>query len=339
MKWFRKLLFPFTPLYYLGALLNKKLYDWNIKKSVSYTIPVICVGNLSVGGTGKSPMVAYLITLLKSRGVVATLSRGYKRKSKGFQQVFESSTALEVGDEPLQFKLNFPEAIIAVDADRKNGIQTLLNLKKPPRFILLDDAFQHRKIKAGLQILLTAYTNVYVNDWMLPSGDLREPISGAKRASIIVVTKCPSNISKKERVQIESTLKLEPYQQLFFSYIDYGASVKNILEEVALTDFLKKEFTLVTGIANPKPLVAFLKSKSIDFEHLEFPDHHNFSDKEIELLSKQKTILTTEKDYMRLRNFLELKDILNYLPIKVSFIEGGERFNNVVFEYMDSFES
>lgn len=333
MNWLRKLLFPFVPLYYIGALINKKMYDWSIKKSKWYDFPLITVGNLSVGGTGKSPMVAYLISLLENTKKVATLSRGYKRKTKGFQLVNENSTALEVGDEPLQFKLNFPKATIAVDADRRNGIEVLRKLKEQPEVIILDDAFQHRKVKAGLQILLTAYSNLYVNDCMLPTGDLREPKSGAKRATIIIVTKCPKEISLAERNKIEKQLRLETFQSVFFSYIDYGIEVKNEANVVAFEDFLTEEFTLLTGIANPKPLVDYLTENGAKFNHLSFSDHHNFTDSEIDNLSKETKILTTEKDFMRLKSFSSLKEKMYYLPITISFIEGQKRFEKLILEY------
>jgi len=192
----------------------------------------------------------------------------------------------------MQFKMNYPNVTVAVDANRRNGIQQLQDQEQKPEVIILDDAFQHRKVKAGLQIVLTAYDNLYVNDCMLPTGDLREPKSGAKRADVIVVTKCPKTISAKERVEIENLLKLEANQKLFFSYIDYATEVKNEVESIDFELYLKEEFTLVTGIANPKPLVNYLKGKNAKFKHLSFSDHHNFSDN-----FKRKIRLLTYKEF------------------------------------------
>jgi len=337
MNWLRKLVFPLVPIYYLGALINKKLYDWNIKKSTTYNFPLITVGNLSVGGTGKSPMVSYLVNILGKNNQIATLSRGYKRKSKGFQLVTKNSTALEVGDEPLQFKLNYPEVTVAVDADRRNGIEQLLNQKKKPTVLVLDDAFQHRKVKAGLQIVLTAYNNLYINDCLLPTGDLREPISAAKRAHIVVVTKCPEHLNKDEMVKIETSLKLERFQKLFFTSIVYDSKVKNKSESIILEEYIKQNFVLVTGIANPKPLVDYLDTKAANFKHFSYPDHHNFTDKELLKLSKENRILTTEKDFMRLSAFPALAEKLYYLPITISFIENKTVFDLCVSDYVDKY--
>ncbi len=218
----RKLLYPFSLLYGSVTYLRNKFYDKGFFKSHSYEIPVIAVGNLSVGGTGKTPMVEYLIELLKQDRKVATLSRGYKRSSKGFHLLQGSETAAEVGDEPLQFKNKFPEVLVAVDESRSHGIEQLLQNSTPPDLILLDDAFQHRKVKAGLYILLTPYQKLYSNDLVLPAGDLREPKAGAKRADIVIVTKCPENFSEKEEKKVASKLKLQERQQLYFSSINYS---------------------------------------------------------------------------------------------------------------------
>jgi len=333
MKWLRKLFFPLVPIYYLGALINKKLFDWNIRKSKTYDLPIITVGNLSVGGTGKSPMVAYLIDLLQKEIKVAVLSRGYKRKTKGFQLVTKNSTALEVGDEPLQFKLNFPKATIAVDAERRNGIEKLIKSSEKPNAIILDDAFQHRKVKAGLQLLLTSYDDLYVNDCMLPIGNLREPKSGSERANVIIVTKCPEALNIDQRIKISTSLKVKSYQNVFFTYIEYDSVVKNKTQSISVDEYLKDKFTLVTGIANPKPLVDYLTLKQVHFKHLSFQDHHNFSKNQIEKLSKEGRILTTEKDFMRLKNFSLLKGKLFYIPIKSSFIEDRRQFEEIILNY------
>ena len=317
MKLLRYLLFPVMPIYYLVTWLRNKLFDLGIKKSKSYDFPVICVGNLSTGGTGKTPMIEYLIKLLKADFKIATLSRGYKRKSKGFQLGNDNASAEVLGDEPFQFYNKFKDdVLVAVDADRQNGIEKLMALENTPDVILLDDAFQHRKVKAGFNILLTTYENPYFKDVVLPTGNLREPRRGANRAQVIVVTKCPSNLSENEKQQLFKCIAPNKNQQVFFSaitYVDCLFSDEERLEISALNTF-----TLVTGIANPKPLVDFLESKNLKFEHLNFNDHHDFSEIEIEELSKKELILTTEKDYMRLKDYASLKGKLFYLPITVS---------------------
>ena len=212
----RKLLLPIVPIYYLSVWVRNKMYDLGIKKSVVYDFPVIAVGNLSVGGTGKSPMIEYLIGLLKDRTILATLSRGYKRSTKGFHEVTVFSKAIEVGDEPLQFKKKFPDVTVAVDADRRNGIRNLRKFTPQPEVILMDDAFQHRKVKAGTYILLTTYNDLYVDDIVLPTGGLREPRDGAKRADIVVVTKCPLGISEKERNLIKNRLSIRYVQHIYY---------------------------------------------------------------------------------------------------------------------------
>ncbi|WOD42393.1 tetraacyldisaccharide 4'-kinase [Hwangdonia lutea] len=328
MKLIRKILWPVVPIYYAVTWLRNKCYDLGIKKSVSYHFPVLCVGNLSVGGTGKTPMIEYLIKLLKDDFKVATLSRGYKRKSKGFQLADVNSTAESVGDEPFQFYHKFGNDVaVAVDSDRKNGIKNLRNIEQKPDVILLDDAFQHRKVKAGFNILLTTYNNPFYSDFVLPTGNLREPKSGAKRANIIVVTKCPTDLGDAEKDNILSKISPKPYQHVFFSAIAYS-------NEVFSNDASRKletlsNFILVTGIANANPLVDFLKSKDLVFQHLNFKDHHEFSKQDILLLEKQPLIITTEKDFMRLKPYESLKTKLFYLPITV-VIDHETKFNELI---------
>lgn len=316
MKILRHIFFPIVPLYFLATLFRNKLYDIGIKKSVSYDFPVICVGNLSVGGTGKTPMIEYLIKLLKNDLKVATLSRGYKRKTEGFLLADKKADAESIGDEPFQFYSKFKDdVLVAVDSDRRNGIKMLL--QKKPGVILLDDAFQHRKVKAGFNILLTTYTKPYFKDIVLPTGDLREPRHGAKRADIIIVTKCPEVISESEKSIFIKQIKPEKNQHVFFSSISYS---DNLLSVEKTRNIEKLEsFTLVTGIANPKPLVDYLKAKDFDFEHLNFKDHHEFSQQEIDELNNHELIVTTEKDFMRLKQYESLKGKLFYLPITIKF--------------------
>lgn len=313
--------------------MRNKLYDARVMPSKSYNFPVVCVGNLSTGGTGKTPMIEYLIRLLKSDFKVATLSRGYGRKTKGFILSDENVTAEDIGDEPFQFYNKFKnEVAIAVDADRQNGIAKLHDLVAPD-VILLDDAFQHRKVAAGFNILLTDFNKLYSKDVVLPTGNLREPKAGAKRANAIVVTKCPENLSETEKQAVVKSLNPLAHQQVFFSKVAYAKEVYGNDPRVDLEAFLKQRFTLVTGIANPKPLVNYLNTLGADFEHLKFPDHHGFSKKEVELLAQKDRILTTEKDYMRLMTEERLKQKLFYLPIQVE-IDRQTDFEALVLNFI-----
>ncbi|TVZ57722.1 lipid-A-disaccharide kinase [Flavobacteriaceae bacterium MAR_2010_105] len=336
MKILRKILIPFVPLYYSVTWLRNMLYDLGIKPSKSYAVPVICVGNLSVGGTGKSPMIEYLIRLLQSEYKVATLSRGYKRKSKGFVLANASSKAADIGDEPFQFHRKFKNIQVGVDTNRCHGIETLLEQHQPPNLILLDDAFQHRKVNAGLNILLTSYSDLFVNDMVLPAGNLREPKSGAERADIILVTKCPNDISASKKQEIVNSLKLLKHQKVFFSSVVYSESVKNDEDNFLLADLKGKHFTLVTGIANPKPLELYLKRNHLDFEHLQFKDHHEFSEKDIQLLETKGLIVTTEKDFVRLETNLNKTNKLYYLPIEVE-IDNAQEFNKYITDFISGF--
>lgn len=328
MKFIRIILFPFVPIYFIVTWFRNLAYDKGWFKSTSYDFPIICVGNLSAGGTGKTPMVEYLIRLLKDETNLATLSRGYGRKTKGFLLAEDSITATELGDEPFQFYHKFKDEItVAVDEDRQHGISTLRALKTKPEVVILDDAFQHRKVKAGYNVLLTTYNNLYVDDFVLPTGNLREPKKGAKRSNIIVVTKCPEFLSQNDKEAIVLKLKPKVYQHVFFSHIGYGNSVLNETQKVSVNKL--ESFTLVTGIANAKPLVNYLKSQYLDFNHIEFKDHHNFTENDIKKLSELDKIVTTEKDYMRLKNEAVLKGKLYFLPIK-TVIDNSEQFDALV---------
>ncbi len=336
MKLSRPWLLPFVPFYYLGSLFVKKMYDWGIWNSTAYDFPVITVGNISVGGTGKSPFVEYLLKQFSSNYKLATLSRGYGRTTQGFQLLTETNTAGEVGDEPLQFKINYPDVLVAVDANRRNGIDQLKSLHPNIEGIILDDAFQHRKVTGGLQIVLTPYYKLYSEDCSLPAGDLRESKSAANRADIIVVTKCPLNLSKEEQKQIQHKLKLVSHQRLFFVGIRYSEFVKSATEEVLFSDFNKEPFKLVTGIANPQPLLNFLNEEEASFKHENFKDHHNFTSEELSQLASYKRILTTEKDFMRLKSVERLNNKLFYLPIEICFLEKEQEFLSRVTSFLKS---
>ena len=332
MKILRYILFPIIPFYYLATWLRNKLFDLGLKKSKSYSTPVICVGNLSVGGTGKTPMIEHLITILKNEYKVATLSRGYKRKSKGFQLGDKNASAETIGDEPFQFYNKFKEdVLVAVDADRQNGIEQLMSLANAPEVILLDDAYQHRKVKAGFNILLTTYADPYFKDFVLPTGNFREPRSGANRANIIVVTKCPDNLQETDKTLFLKRIHADKNQYVFFSSIAYAETLLSAEKTMNVEDLTS--FCLVTGIANPRPLTDFLESKNLKFEHLNFNDHHNFTPADIAELSKKELIVTTEKDFMRLKDYEVLKGKLFYLPITIA-IDKEPEFRHAIKAYL-----
>ncbi|MDP2088874.1 MAG: tetraacyldisaccharide 4'-kinase [Flavobacteriaceae bacterium] len=339
MKALRKLLFPFTILYGFITWIRNKCYDYGVLKSYSFNIPVICVGNLSVGGTGKTPQTEYLIRLLSSHKKMAVLSRGYQRKTTGFLLAKEGLTAIDLGDEPFQYFQKFPEIVVAVDERRVNGIQQLLKLPNPPEVILLDDAFQHRSVKPGLSILLTPFDDLFVDDYMLPAGNLREYQSGYKRADIVIVTRSPEEISAAIQSKIKSRLKLEQYQQLYFSSISYNETLKGGKSSLSINDLTNYEVLLITGIANPQQLLAFLQKKEIKFEHIQFADHHLFSEQDIDKIkqdfhqfsSEKKIILTTEKDYVRI--FARLENCY-FISIETIIINNEADFSKKILNYV-----
>jgi len=334
MNLLRKLLFPFAILYGFITSIRNFLFDKGILKSTSFYLPVIAVGNLSVGGTGKTPQIEYLIRLLSDKYKVATLSRGYKRKSEGFVLADENSNAEILGDEPFQFYQKFPNVMVAVDANRTNGIQQLLSQNEKPEIVLLDDAYQHRKVKAGFYILLTSYGDLYADDFMLPTGNLRESRSGAERANIAVVTKCPKILSEEEQAKIRLKLKVKSNQQVFFTFIDYDIVIYGKNEKIAVGEIKSESKLLLAGIAKPKPFFDYLKNESD--ECLTFPDHHHFSDADLDSILRKangRKIITTEKDYVRLKDS-ELVDQLYYLPIKSSFINHQQDFDATILEYV-----
>ena len=310
----RFLLLPFAILYGLGVRLRHFLYDRGWLSSKRYPFPILCVGNLAVGGTGKTPMVEYLVRLL-GQEQVAILSRGYRRKTRGFVLADDSATAMTLGDEPYQYHRKFPRATVAVCESRQEGIERLL--ENPHfKYIILDDAFQHRKVQAETNLLLTSYDKLYTQDFLLPVGSLRDIRSRARKAQIIIVTKCPE-LTQAEQEKIIQQLKPLPSQKVYFTSIAYSDRVYSHEDSQALKDFIATPFTLVTGIANPTPLVDFLEKQGASFEHLAYSDHHHFSNRELEFLRQKERILTTEKDYVRLEGALST---LYYLPIETQFL-------------------
>lgn len=328
----RFLLLPFALLYGAVIWLRNKLYDKNILKSTSINMPIICVGNLSVGGTGKSPMVEYLLHLLKDDFQTATLSRGYKRKTKGYALANEHSSALEIGDEPMQFHLKFPQVAIAVGEERIEAIPQLLHDRPLTQVIILDDGFQHRAVKAGLNILLTDCNNLFTRDFFLPTGDLRDEIKSYRRAEIIVVTKCDPAVSEKEKKEIIAEIKPLSHQQVFFSAIQYGTPYHILHPEQEFHLHKNLEVLLVTGIANIEPLKKQVLDNSYTYEKVTFSDHHIFSIDDLKEISKRfskldhahKIIITTEKDAVRLVKF---REELEKLPLFVLPIRHRILFN------------
>lgn len=340
MKILRKILYPFSFLYGEIVTIRNKLYDKGVLKSTSFDIPTIVVGNLSVGGTGKSPQIEYLIRLLYHDYKIAVLSRGYKRKTQGFIIANDNSTVKQIGDEPMQFYQKFKNIIVAVDADRVNGINQLKILSNKPDIILLDDAFQHRKVEAGFNILLTPYDKLYIDDTMLPTGDLREKVTGANRAQLIIVTKCPENLTEKEQFNIADKLQPEMHQTVFFSKIAYAETIKG-LKKINTDELHAYKVLLVTGIAKTNPLCEFLDLKKVDFQHLKYSDHHNFTAKNLakiqrtfnQIKSDKKLILTTEKDYVRA--FDSSFENVYFLPIETTFLEHQNDFNTLIKSYVE----
>lgn len=339
MNLLRKILFPFAILYGFITSIRNFLFDKGIIKSYFFDIPVIAVGNLSVGGTGKTPQIEYLIRLLSPKYKVATLSRGYKRKSEGFILADATSNAEMLGDEPFQYYEKFSTIQVAVDADRKNGVEQLLSQANKPEVILLDDAFQHRKVKAGFYILLTSYGDLYSDDFMLPTGNLRESRSGARRANLIIVTKCPATLSLDEQNKIKRSLlrrddKAEN-QELYFSFVDYDDFIYSEDKAINVEEIRNVDKLLLAGIAKPRPFFEHLKSNNEDC--LTFPDHHHFVEKDIldiKNKSQNKIIITTEKDFVRLKGSIP-KEQLFYLPIRSSFLSGSENFDKTITNYVE----
>jgi tetraacyldisaccharide 4'-kinase len=334
MNLFRKILFPFAILYGLITSIRNFLFDKGILKSYSFDLPIIAVGNLSVGGTGKTPQIEYLIRLLSERFSLATLSRGYKRKSEGFVLGNANSSAEILGDEPFQFFQKFPSIQVAVDADRKNGIEQLLAQNKKPEVILLDDAFQHRKVKAGFYVLLTSYDDLFSDDFLLPTGNLRESRSGAQRADVIVVTKCPTTLSDVAQAQIKERIIRYSKATVYFSSIAYDAAVYSKTTSIPVAEIQQSDCVLLAGIAKPASFFDYLKNANSVC--LTYPDHHHFSDSDIQEIKQKagnKRIVTTEKDYVRLKDSI-LQEQLYYLSIRTSFIVDSDQFDAEVLNYL-----
>ena len=358
MKNIRYLLLPLSILYRWVTWFYHQLYNKGILHSRRFRIPVISVGNLTTGGTGKTPHVEYLVRLLlrSEEGFfdrVATLSRGYGRATTGFILADEKSTAIEIGDEPRQMKQKFENIFVAVDENRVHGIDQLLTMVPGLNVVLLDDAFQHRRVKPGLSILLRDFQGVSRKHLMLPAGDLREPLSGAKRADIIIVTNSPKMLSPHERRRIKDILRPTEDQALLFSYVAYDDLIPALGSHEHImankTFYFEREYAilLITGIADPLPLKEYYGQNIGELIHMRFSDHHEFTMVDIQRIQKKfdnianesKIILTTEKDAMRLAIPGVAKAFENlpifYLPIKIRFQDDdGEKFNKQIIDYV-----
>ncbi len=344
------LLLPIAYLYGIITFFRNSLYDWRILSEKRFDLHTIGVGNLAVGGAGKTPLVEYLIRLLvieESR--IATLSRGYKRKTKGFVLADENSTAEDIGDEPLIYKTKYPVQV-AVDASRVNGIKKLIALNEnAPKVILLDDVFQHRSLKCGLNIVVSDYSNLYFNDTMLPAGTLREFKSGIIRADLIIISKTPERTSPVEIRNILKDVNPKAHQRVFFSYLKYGElytldNQNNKLD--TLNELFRFRVISFAGIANAQPMVNYLKEYAAEVRHLPFPDHHEYTLKDLEDIEKyyssfeggNKILVTTEKDLMRLKNnsVWEIARSMNIyiLPVEVTFKDKEEELNELILKYV-----
>lgn len=320
-------------------------YYTKAMRPVKFDFPVISVGNLSVGGTGKTPHVEYIIRLLQNENLkVGTLSRGYRRRTKGFVLADKNCDYKQIGDEPMQYHTKFDQVVVAVDEDRIHGVISTLKAHPELNTLVLDDAYQHRALTPGLNILLTEYHRPFFNDFLLPAGRLREWRKSYKRADIIVVTKCPENLEEPEQSKFINDLKLQKHQKVYFSAINYG-SINRLASSDTINELRNFEVVLLTGIANPKPLITHLESLGNTIRSIEYRDHHSFKPKDLmhvaqifdNIASERKVILTTEKDAMRLMslNNDKLKSLpIYYIEIKVELLNGAEQFKNEIIEYV-----
>ena len=342
----RLALYPFTLLYGALVWLRNRMYDIDFFDSISFSVPVICVGNLSTGGTGKTPHIEYLIELLQYQYKVATMSRGYKRYTKGFMVADEKANALRIGDEPMQFFMKYPEAIVCVAEERLTGIPNLLQRKPEIDVILLDDAYQHRSVKAGLNILITDYAHPFYKDYILPFGNLRESRGAYQRAQVIIVSKCPHNLTTEAAGIITTHIRPLSHQTIFFTCIEYGAPY-NFINREAVT-IAGSHAVIVCGIARPEPLIKYLKQQAAGVHTLTYPDHHYFVTTDLEEIkaaydnwnTANKIILTTEKDAARLQlhadKLLEWGITIAVVPIKVAVLfHAGEQLNTIVQQYVE----
>jgi len=338
--------------FFYGMLtgLRNELFSLKILSSREFDIPVISIGNIAVGGTGKTPHTEYIAELLKSNFKVATLSRGYKRKTRGFYIVEQTSKVSQVGDEPLQIKLKYNDLTVAVDANRVRGIKNLMELPLKPDVILLDDAFQHQYVTPGINILLTDYNHLITKDSLLPFGRLRESASNKSRASIIIVTKCPAELKPIDERIITNELNIRPYQNLYFSRIDYGSLMPVFPADVSLKSVKLVEglsVLMISGIADPSQFKEYLRHGTHDIQEIIFSDHHQYIEKDLDRIvtkfdsipAGRKIIVTTEKDMVRFRDLDAVPEVIRknmyYIPLKISFLNSaGKDFDRKIVNYV-----
>lgn len=346
---------PLSLFYEIGVRVRNLFFTWNLLPSKQYPVPVICVGNLAVGGTGKTPLIEYLIRLLRVKYRVAVLSRGYKRKSSGFVLAKEKSTAVHIGDEPYQIKLKYPDVIVAVDKNRRRGMHKLLALpeEERPQVVLLDDAFQHRYIQPSLSILVTDYNRLYYKDRLMPVGRLREPASSIKRADIVIISKFDESLKPIDSRIIENEMKLSIYQPSFYTSVAYqrmeGLFPKDSYPRYLSSIKKEEEVLLLTGIANPTLLINEVKKYSDHVKVMSYPDHHAFTRKDIKKIKsellKMRTanplIICTEKDAARIRNNTSFPDAWKpnfyYVPIMINFLfDKGDLFDENILKHVET---
>ncbi len=347
------MLYPLSLIYGAVTGFRNFLYNSEVFKSHEFNIPVICVGNITVGGTGKTPHCEYIIELLKDKFNVSLLSRGYKRKSSGFLIPTPDMGPSDIGDEPFQIFRKFPGITVAVDSNRVKGVNSILKERPQTQVIILDDGFQHRKIKPGFTILLTDYSRLMIHDNLLPYGNLRESLRNMCRADIILITKTPPDLSPIQRRLIVKEIDKAPWQNLYFTSLLYKDPVPVFCGTKPGTDILKngnikdRGLILVTGIARADLLKQYLSPFAGELLHIPFPDHHNFSAGDIELITESfnslakshKYIITTEKDAVRLREFANIAEPLRssffYIPAGIAFLnDDTNEFNNLILEYV-----
>lgn len=326
------------------------LFDTGVLKERRFPLPIISVGNITVGGCGKTPHVEYMIELLQNKFHVAVLSRGYKRKSKGYVLAGEHSTVQDLGDEPMQMHLKYPGVYVAVDKNRCEGIDNLLSSSETSdvEVVLLDDAYQHRYVKPGLNILLVDYHRLITYDRVLPAGRLREPKSQIKRADMVIVTKCPTDLTPMNYRVLSRSLGLLPYQKLYFTSIVYKPLQKLFSDETRELESIKsnEHILLIAGIASPQQIVGDLKKHCFNITTMSFADHHQFTDNDVDRINREfeamptpRFIITTEKDAMRLRTIdgfsPEVRNAIHILPIKIQVnLDKEENFNEKIISYV-----
>ena len=338
MKKFKILLYPISLIYGLLVSIRNILFDIGILDSKIYKIPTIGIGNLSIGGTGKSILVDYLINLFKSDYHITTLSRGYNRDTKGYIHANSTSTAYEIGDEPFQFYSKHPEINVVVCEDRRKGMNIILKKLPQTELCIWDDIYQHRFVKPGLMILTTTYDKPYTKDKILPLGKLRESISSSKRADVILINKCPVNISNLEREKFTNSLNLFEHQKVYYSSLTYSEEIKSKSISLDINHLKEKDFVLVTGIADSSYLVKFLNDRDLVFTHLKYKDHYNYSKPSIDRIkriSKGKYILTTEKDFGKLKLKIDSNNLF-YIEVSIKFLNDGNElgFDDMIEKYV-----